>query len=132
VHCRAGDSRHRGCGSTTIEAIACAAACAAAPAAAASHRAVKLLPDSPFNWIQLTYCIISKQRFAAYKTDPKTGRETLVEGDPSKGEEVVEYCVFERKTRQGWSKTPGKAMPTLKMQEALEGSRWRLVAWLDP
>jgi large subunit ribosomal protein L45 len=63
----------------------------------------------------MTYCIRSKQRFAAYKVEGK--REELVAGDPDEVIDVEDYWVFERKTR--------KAVDDVKTP--VEGARWRLV-----
>lgn len=76
----------------------------------------------------MTFCISSKQRFTAYSADPGTRQERVVAGDPDEVLDVTEYCVFERKTR-----SVGRFDGILKNQQvALEGSRWRLVAWIEP
>eukprot|EP00879_Flechtneria_rotunda_P031989 GHRR01035130.1.p1 GENE.GHRR01035130.1~~GHRR01035130.1.p1 ORF type:complete len:284 (+),score=69.38 GHRR01035130.1:123-854(+) len=83
-------------------------------------RALKSEENSQFEWIQLTFRIRSKQRFAAYKLI-KEGRvvkdQELVAGDPDQLIDVEDYWVFERKTK----------VPIDKQQIPLENSRWRLV-----
>lgn len=93
-----------------------------------------MLPESAFDWLQYTYCISSKQRFAAYDRENR-----LVAGNPDEVMDVTEYVVFERKTRSKVKNTPGGTSAALKsvLKDAanpvqVEGSRWRLVAWLDP
>ena len=88
-----------------------------------------MFDKSPNTYMQFTFCITSKQRFAAYgEVDPATGTPKLLEGDPDKVLDVVEYCVFERKVRDRTS-----VQGSLIAKPApLEGSRWRLVAWIQP
>jgi hypothetical protein len=76
---------------------------------------------SPITWYQLTFCISSKQRFAAYRLADASGKrpqaagsKQLVQGDPGVLHEVHDYWVVERKVHKGHE----------------EGSRWRLVAEL--
>jgi hypothetical protein len=85
--------------------------------------------ESPYDWIQYTYCISSKQRFAAYGFNT-----ALLAGNPDEVLDVTEYCVFERKTKAKVKMTAGNRLSGISTvaDTALEGSRWRLVAWLDP
>lgn len=93
-----------------------------------TSRSVKFFEKSSYDYIQMTFCISSKQRFTAYSADPGTRQERVVAGDPDEVLDVTEYCVFERKTR-----SVGRFDGILKNQQvALEGSRWRLVAWIEP
>eukprot|EP00883_Tetradesmus_obliquus_P001208 jgi/Sobl393_1/11288/SZX60685.1 len=80
-------------------------------------RMLKLSKDSPFDWLQLTYCIRSKQRFAAYKTQQHGKKLELVAGNPDEVIDVEDYWMVERKTRA----------PVEKQRVPVEGSRWRLV-----
>lgn len=88
-----------------------------------------MIQESPYDWIQYTFCISSKQRFAAYGAN-----KALLAGNPDEVLDVTEYCVFERKTRSRVKLTAGGRLAgmTAVADTALEGSRWRLVAWLDP
>jgi hypothetical protein len=80
---------------------------------------IRFSKDSPFEWLQLTYCIRSKQRFAAYKQEKEGKKDVwkLVAGDPDKVIDVEDYWVFEHKTRT----------PVDKKKMPVEGARWRLV-----
>jgi hypothetical protein len=110
---------------------ACLPACLPACLAPRSY---KFWQDSPFDWLQFTFRINSKQRFAAYSKDAK-GQEVLVSGDPNQVLDVTEYCVFERKTKSKVKRSAGSMFSVgLNSQDSLhlEGSRWRLVAWINP
>ncbi|KAF6266672.1 hypothetical protein COO60DRAFT_1623453 [Scenedesmus sp. NREL 46B-D3] len=79
-------------------------------------RMVRLTKDSPFEWLRLTYCIRSKQRFAAYRVQ-KGQRDELVAGNPDEVIDVEDYWMFEHKTRT----------PVNNEKIPVEGARWRLV-----
>eukprot|EP00775_Hariotina_reticulata_P013697 gene13697-13819_t len=82
-------------------------------------RSFKSDKESLFEWIQLTYRIRSKQRFAAYQG--KGDQKQLVAGDPAAAINVEDYWVFEHKT-----KTPIKGE-----KQPVEGGRWRLIGRLN-
>jgi hypothetical protein len=83
------------------------------------HRYYNNENQSVFDWIQLTYRIRSKQRFAAYQV--KGDRRQLVAGDPAATINVEDYWVFEHKTKK----------PVNKEKQPVEGGRWRLVGRLN-
>lgn len=70
--------------------------------------------DSPFEWVQLTFSIRSKQKFAAYR-----GKQ-LVAGNADEWIDVEDHWVFEHKTR----------VPVDSQKQPVTGARWRLVARL--
>eukprot|EP00882_Tetradesmus_deserticola_P018896 GHRQ01020305.1.p2 GENE.GHRQ01020305.1~~GHRQ01020305.1.p2 ORF type:complete len:182 (+),score=82.15 GHRQ01020305.1:2-547(+) len=79
-------------------------------------RMAKLTKDSPFEWLRMTYCIRSKQRFAAYRVQ-KGQKDELVAGNPDEVIDVEDYWMFEHKTRA----------PVNNQKVPVEGARWRLV-----
>jgi hypothetical protein len=102
-------------------------------------RTGKFIQGGTFDWLQFTFCITSQQRFAAYtqkggqrKDEPV--QYILLAGDPDKVLDVTEYVVFERKTREKVRKAPAGLAATQILSDtaSLEGSRWRLVGWLQP
>jgi hypothetical protein len=97
------------------------------------RRTGKFLQGGTFDWLQFTFCITSKQRFAAYGQQ-RGDTPVLLAGDPDKVLDVTEYVVFERKTREKVRKAPSGLAATQILSDtaSLEGSRWRLVGWLQP
>ncbi|KAF8072924.1 mapkbp1 [Scenedesmus sp. PABB004] len=83
-------------------------------------RVQKLDKDSPVDWIQLTFRITSRQRFAAWRVS-RGQPDELVAGDPGAEVDVVDYWVIEHKTLQ-----PGPN----KEKQFLKDARWRLVGQL--
>lgn len=73
---------------------------------------------SPLEWVQLTYRIRSRQRFAAYRR--RGAAQELVAGDPDAVIDVEDHWVFEHKTR-----VPGE-----RGKQEVEKARWRLVGRL--
>jgi hypothetical protein len=62
------------------------------------------------------------------------GQPVLLSGDPNKALDVTEYCVFERKTRAKVKRSASSMLSVGVETESthLEGSRWRLVGWINP
>lgn len=85
------------------------------------RRTAKISNESPIEWIQLTFRITSKQRFAAYRARG-AAQPLLLAGDPSAVLDVEDHWVLEHKTFVRDSKQATVSMP--------RGARWRLVGQL--